>query len=280
MLADRTYPGCHDHKEEHVYPDRKVVKHTLIRIHQVFCFLLFDPIEMLRKLRGVPYYLRNRRQYVRLNTHASFRFQWKEVLPVLHDRFRKAGSVRNHYFWQDIWAARILRERKVTQHVDVGSRIDGFVAHVLLFCEVTYVDIRPLDVEVEGLKCMCGSILDLSFVDESISSLSSLHVIEHIGLGRYGDEVNPDGHLQAAAELKRVLAPGGILLVGLPIGRERLCFDGHRIFDPSTVLEMFSPLKLSEFSYIDDRCGSIHRNGSIDDARQCDYGCGLFIFER
>jgi len=178
-----------------------------------------------------------------------------------------------------MWAARVLLERGVTQHVDVGSRLDGFITHALLFCDIKYVDIRPLGMKVERLTCVTGSIVDLSFEDNSIDSLSSLHVIEHVGLGRYGDEVNPDGYLQAAAELKRVLAPGGFLLVAVPVGRERVCFDAHRIFDPDTVVNMFSPLTLSSFSYIDDRCDSIHENGSMDEARKCNYGCGLFVFE-
>ena len=101
---------------------------------------------------------------------------------------------------------------------------------------------------------------------------------EHVGLGRYGEELNPRGHLDAARELARVLAPGGELLVGVPIGRGRLCFDAHRVLDPQTVVDAFAGLKLSEFSLVDDRGSEVQTNASFDLARRCSYGCGLFAF--
>lgn len=120
----------------------------------------------------------------------------------------------------------------------------------------------------------------MPFEDNSVISLSSLHVIEHIGLGRYGDSVNPEGWLLATKELSRVLAPGGRLLVSTPVGRERLCFDAHRIFDPETILKAFDQLTLKEFSLIDDQGQGIITNATINQARKCNYGCGLFVFER
>jgi len=110
--------------------------------------------------------------------------------------------------------------------------------------------------------------------------LSCLHVIEHIGLGRYGDPIDPDGHLKAAAELSRVLRSGGQLLLGTPVGRERLCFDAHRIFDPATIVAMLKPLVLLTFALIDDGGTTIQREASFEQARRCTYGCGLFLFEK
>jgi SAM-dependent methyltransferase len=198
----------------------------------------------------------------------------------LSDRCRQAGAASGHYFWQDLWAAKYLFDNRRTHHVTIGSRIDGFVTHAIPFCNVTYVDIRPLSAIVEGLEYRPGSLLNLPFEDDSIQSMSSLHVIEHVGLGRYGDPVQADGHLQAAGELKRVLAPGGELLIGTPVGIERVCFDAHRIFDPQTVVSMFSPLGLVEFSLIDDQGDRIIRHQSFEVARKCKYGCGLFIFSK
>jgi hypothetical protein len=164
--------------------------------------------------------------------------------------------------------------------VDVGSRIDGFVAHVLPFCKVNYVDIRPLVAEIPNLQFIQGSILNLPFEDESIISLSCLHVIEHIGSGRYGDEVDPDGYRKAACELTRVLAKEGTLLIGTPTGKEKLYFDAHRVFDPATIKDIFGELELCEFHMIDDSAKGIHYNASFEMALQCDYGCGLYVFKR
>ena len=160
----------------------------------------------------------------------------------------------------------------------MGSRLDGFVAHLLPYCKITYVDIRPLPITVEGLQFIEGSILKLPFENDSCKTLSCLHVIEHIGLGRYGDDVDPYGHIKGTNELMRVLQPGGTMLIGAPVGRERLCFDGHRIFDPETVLHMFDGLELVEFSLIDDKGLSVIENTTIEQARSCEYGCGLFQF--
>jgi SAM-dependent methyltransferase len=120
----------------------------------------------------------------------------------------------------------------------------------------------------------------MPFKDGSIASLSSLHVIEHVGLGRYGDPVDPAGYLKAAAELSRVLAPGGRLLLSTPIGHERTCFDAHRVFDPQTVIQAFGNLALIEFSLIDDEGRRIIADATFDHARRCEYGCGLFVFQK
>ncbi len=219
-------------------------------------------------------------QYRRLCRDKAFPFHWSELFFSTHNRFDRAGRIDAHYFHMDIWAARHIFEANIRDHVDVGSRLDGFVGHILPFCKVTYVDKRPLDLNVDGFKFSQGSILEMPFPDKSILSLSCLHVIEHIGLGRYGDPVNPEGYHLAAKELVRVIQPGGTLLLGTPVGRERLCFDAHRIFDPQTVVDLFNVLSLAEFSLIDDSSEKVIYNATFDWARRCEYGCGLFRFTK
>lgn len=199
---------------------------------------------------------------------------------MTHQRYAPAGVATGAYFHQDLWAARIVHQRGIRELTDVGSRIDGFVAHVLPFCRVTYVDIRRPEGNVDGMTFIRGNATALPFPDESLKTLSCLHVIEHIGLGRYGDEVDPLGHARAAVEIARVLAPGGILILGTPVGRERLCFDAHRIFDPQTVVELFPDLVLKQFSLIDDAGLRVRRDATFEDARGCRMGCGLFVFEK
>jgi SAM-dependent methyltransferase len=254
-------------------------RRLLRRAHTQVSAFAVDPKLLIDKWRALPIFARNLVRYGRANRSKAFRLRMPELFFTSYERFGAAGSIRTHYFHQDLWAARHLRARGVTRHVDVGSRIDGFVAHLLPFCEVEYVDIRPLEVPVEGLTVRVGSILDLPYESGSVPSLSCLHVIEHIGLGRYGDPIDPEGHMRSARELARVLAPGGLLLLGTPVGRERLCFDAHRVFDPATVLAMFDELELVEFAYIDDD-GSGVRTGAMDQVRQCEFGCGLFVFRK
>jgi SAM-dependent methyltransferase len=150
--------------------------------------------------------------------------------------------------------------------------------------EVLFVDIRPLDLTLERYSGKRGSILELPFDDSSVTSLSSLHVIEHIGLGRYGDPIDPDGAVKASEELKRVLAPKGRLYISVPIGKTRVQFNGQRVFAIEDILGMFANLNLIELAVVD-----AHGNykEKVDPYRidmgedtGLDFGLGMFIFER
>jgi SAM-dependent methyltransferase len=260
------------------------IRRTLGSPYAFFALNVFDPLTLARavvnKVRGVAFFVRNLAKYSRGNRHHSLRFRLSEVWYQSFDRWMPGGSVPKHYFLQDVWAATVLHDAGTRVHVDVGSRVDGFIGHLLAFCDVTYIDIRPLSFAFPRFHFRQGSIVDLPFEDDSIPSLSSLHVIEHIGLGRYGDPVDADGHLRAARELARVLAPGGRLLIGAPTGMERLQFDAHRIFDPETVVSMFAGLGLKKFSFIDDADGRILEDAPFDVARRASYGCGLYEFTK
>ena len=212
------------------------------------------------------------------NKLPNFTIKYKDLYYKSFDRFSPAGSVPVHYFLQDIWVAKYIYEKKIHHIIDVGSRLDGYISHLLSYCKVEFIDIRPMEMNVENLLFINGNITSLPYADGSIQCLSSLHVIEHIGLGRYGDPVDPEGHIKAALELNRVIAPGGTLILSTVVGRERLCFDGHRIFDPETIRNVFYGINLVKFCLIDDRGLSVIENATFDDARKCDYGCGIFIF--
>lgn len=238
------------------------------------------PLTDLRTLPAVvaeiPWFVRSRREYVRRSRE---RVPLLDTYPAFLDRRDSAGAARGHYFHQDLWAARKVHASKVTEHVDVGSRVDGFVAHCASFTEVTYVDIRPLGAQVPGLRAVVGSVVALPFADRSVRSISCLHVVEHVGLGRYGDPIDPEGSEKAMRELARVLAPGGSLYFGIPIGRERVCFNAHRVLSPRTVLRAFGELGLASFAAVDDR-GDLVDPARPDDFEQADYACGLFHFVR
>ncbi len=183
-----------------------------------------------------------------------------------------------HYFHQSAWLARRLAERRPVHHTDVGSSVQ-MLGVISGFVPITFVDIRPIKVALPNFECLTGSITALPFTDLSIGSLSCLHVIEHIGLGRYGDPIDPAGSQTAAKELVRVLAPQGRLFLSTPVGRERVCFNAHRIFDPGTVANMFAPLSLLSFAWVDDQ-GTLRTEASPADAAKANYGCGLFEFGR
>ncbi|HEX2105165.1 MAG TPA: glycosyltransferase [Solirubrobacteraceae bacterium] len=201
----------------------------------------------------------------------------EDLFPQLGD-WRETHELDSHYFHQDVWAANRVAEARPARHVDIGSRID-VVGFLTAITEVVFVDIRPLHVDIERLTTMAGSILDLPFADQSLESVSSLHVVEHIGLGRYGDPLDPEGSRKAMAELQRVVAPGGHLLFSGPIGRPRVQFNAHRIHDPVDILERFNQLELIEFSVVDD-FGRFSRHRDPAEFRELTYGCGMFLLRR
>ncbi|QIP01734.1 DUF268 domain-containing protein [Bradyrhizobium symbiodeficiens] len=197
--------------------------------------------------------------------------------PCLADRL-PTTPFDPHYFYQGNWLARRLARAKPAQHVDIGSSVltmGVLSAHV----PTIFVDYRPLMVRQSGLSCVAADINHLPFADRSVASLSCLHVIEHIGLGRYGDPINPDGACLAAMELQRLIGDSGTLYLSTPIGRERVCFNAHRVFSPATILSLFAQLELTRFSYVSDD-GAFYDDVSPTSVPQLEYGCGFFEFQR
>ena len=234
-----------------------------------------DPV---RLVMAFPRYVRFMTEWVRYKgMNGAERTRLVDTYPCLNDR-TATSSVLRHYFFQDRWAFARIRENSATQHVDVGSRLD-FIGFLTTLRKVTFVDIRPFVVPVDNLDSREGSILAMPYPDASVHSLSCLHVAEHIGLGRYGDPLDPAGTKKACAELQRILAVGGHLYFSLPVGKPRVCFNAHRIHSPAQILAFFSELSLVELSGITDDKRFI-RNVDPELLTQSDYACGLFHFTR
>lgn len=154
------------------------------------------------------------------------------------------------YFYQDAWAFEHIVRKRPADHVDVGSH-HKFVALLSKVVPLTMVDIRPLSHPLDTISFRQGSILKLPYEDASVSSVSSLCVVEHIGLGRYGDPLDPHGTGKAIEELKRIVKPGGDLYISVPLHDEnRTYFNAHRAFSESYLRELFAPFKVVEVRYI------------------------------
>jgi SAM-dependent methyltransferase len=253
--------------------------HPVIRALDLAVFAGLNPRQTWL-LRRLPRFWREARQYGRAAAGSPFPLDRRELQPILSDYAAEAGIATGHYFHQDLWAARRICARRPARHVDVGSRIDGFVAHVLAFMPVTVIDIRPLRSGVAGLEFVQADACRLdAFPDGSVESLSSLHAVEHVGLGRYGDPVDPEGCFKVMREFARVLRPGGRLYLGVPVGRQRVRFNSERIFDPRTVIAALDGLRLLDLQAVDDG-GALIERPDLGELARASYSCGLFEFTK
>jgi hypothetical protein len=240
----------------------------------------FNPGIFLKSLRFLPRYIRDLRTYQKMNPSPSFRFHVNDAFPILTDMKEGAGTTSGHYFHQDLWAAKKIYERRPKTHFDIGSRTDGFVAHLLVFMPVNVVDIRPLESDLPGLTFFQDDASELANLPtDGIDSLSTLHAAEHFGLGRYTDPVDPNACFQFMSALQRVLAPGGRLYFSVPVGRERVEFNANRVFAPQTILQSFSELKLVSFSFVGDD-GRLNENTDPLALPESEMACGLFEFTK
>jgi SAM-dependent methyltransferase len=213
------------------------------------------------------------RRYKRNVTNENFECSADYLFPCLLDKTAVTPLDPTYYF-QDAWAAGKLSQIKPVAHYDVGSSAKS-MAIISRFVPVTMIDIRPIDLKLDSLAFKQGTILDLPFESGSIASLSSLCVVEHIGLGRYGDPIDPWGTEKAVSELLRVLKMGGDLLVSLPIDRGcRVYFNAHRSFTRDYVFALFKGLRLMEEKYIYGR--QLFDNYDPDKG----FGTGLFHFRK
>lgn len=223
----------------------------LVRAHWLLASQFgFDPIRLWRSIRGLPHFVRDwtrfRRAYLGQMT----------LMPCLHDRFEEGGTTRNEYFWQDLLVARSIFETRPARHIDVGSRVDGFVAHVASFREIEVLDVRPITTEVPGVVFRQADLmqpLDPESLGGTCDSLSCLHAIEHFGLGRYGDPIDANGHERGIAHMAGLLAPGGIFYLSTGLGRERVEFNANRVFDPRSIIALAGSngLRLKRLTLLD-----------------------------
>jgi SAM-dependent methyltransferase len=211
---------------------------------------------------------------------ARFELAWEDRWPCLKDRTSETKFDR-HYVFHTAWAARVLARTRPERHVDVAGWLP-FVTTLSAFVPVDFYDMRPARLPLEGLRSGEADLLALPFADCSVRSLSCMHVIEHVGLGRYGDPLDPDGDRKAIAELTRVLAPEGDLLFVVPIGRARIQFNAHRVYSYRQVLDLFATLSLVEFALIPEKAerGDLLVGATEAQADAESYGCGCFWFRR
>jgi hypothetical protein len=234
-------------------------------------------------------------QWLNLRRYMADRRAWKRMggvvhhtYPIVSDYTDSAGEASGQYFHQDLLVAQMIFQDAPKRHIDVASRIDGFVAHVASFREIEVFDIRPMDDSPhENIKFVQQDLMqDLRQAGgEGVTdSLSCLHALEHFGLGRYGDDIDPQGHLKGFANIVRMVAKGGTFYVSVVIGlADETAFNAHRIFAPTSILgwgDAAQTLALTRFDWVDD-AGDLHTNATPEGAvGKVTYGLGIYTFKK
>lgn len=209
-----------------------------------------------------------------------FRLSLKDFFPQIKDKTITTGFDR-HYVYHTSWAARVVKEINPAFHVDISSSL-FFSGIVSAFVPVHFYDYRPADLRLDNFETHKGDLHNLPFENNSVNSLSCLHTIEHVGLGRYGDPIDPEGDIKAINELKRVLAPGGSLLIVTPVGKPIIEYNAHRIYSYEQIISYFvdDSIELKEFTFIPEfeSEGGIVRNANPALVKDSKYACGCFWF--
>lgn len=259
------------------------IKPVITKVYWFFSSQLgIDPLIFFKSLRGLPFYVSDF-----LSFHNSFKGKIT-LMPCLHDRYDEAGTIKDEYFWQDLVVAREIYAANPVKHVDVGSRLDGFVAHIAAFRECEVFDVRPVNAEVPGVIFRQADLMNpvsLSFVDVNgyCDSLSCLHAIEHFGLGRYGDPINPLGYRRGISNMARLLKKGGVFYLSTPIGKERVEFNANWVFDPRTIVSCAEDagMILKRLVIINSIKGPVETDidaSALENLAKINYQLGLFIF--
>jgi hypothetical protein len=206
------------------------------------------------------------------------------LIPILGEHLKLSGSIDRHYFLLDLFIANKIYKRNPKKHLDIGSRFDGFVSHVASFRKIDVLDIRQnknIASRVNFIQLDITKKTPNKFLNK-YDSISSLHVVEHIGLGRYGDRIDPNGHFLAFNNMIKFLSKGGTFYFAVPISKKnKIYFNAHRTFFAKKIINWSNDIVLKEFHYIDDS-GNFIKYASFDDNKlnNLNYGCGIYIFKK
>jgi SAM-dependent methyltransferase len=256
--------------------ENQKIKNFIIKIP------LSVPAYMLsRKIIALPRFVTDCIKFKRRSSKEKrFSVNLTDLQPCLTDRTSKT-PFEPHYMYHPAWAARVVADTKPAFHVDIASTLH-FCTIVSAFVPVKFYDYRPAELNLSGLVSDRADLTNLHFESNSVKSLSCLHTIEHVGLGRYGDPIDPNSDLKACKELSRVLAPGGSFIFVTPVGKPKIAFNAHRIYSYDQVLALFPDLKLKEFTMVPDdfRKYGLVKNADPKSVAEQECGCGCFWFTK
>lgn len=257
----------------------------LRKIFEFFKLMGFNPKTTLNTIKSLGWYFSDYKK-LKKQLGNKTKFPINRLRPILYDKYESSGILSGHYFHQDLLIAQKIFNAQPLKHVDIGSRTDGFVAHVATFMLIEVFDIRPLASNVKNIQFVQADFTKPNpNLKDYTDSISCLHAIEHFGLGRYHDTIDADGHLKGLENIYNILKPGGVFYFSTPIGPQRIEFNAHRVFSVQYLIEMFkNKFEIEDFSYVNDE-GNLFNNVALTEPDVsanygCTYGCGIFQLKK
>jgi hypothetical protein len=262
------------------------LKRTLGVVHSTLVGFGIDGLMLLRQLLGLPRFAFEARRFYKMWQAAPNGWRLGRPFPIMTDRTENAGNMRGHYFHMDLFMAQQVVAAKPAKHLDVGSRIDGFVAHVATTMPVQVGDIRPVESQHPNIQFVQLDLMDEASTLAALGtypSVSCLHTLEHMGLGRYGDPLDPLGDEKALNTLAALIETGGLFYFATPFGRERLEFNAQRVYGLPRLQRMLAErgLVVERFAYVND-AGDLVTSQTLDVdfalvSTTFNFSCALFI---
>jgi hypothetical protein len=182
-------------------------------------------------------------------------FTWDDLIPVIYIYFndyypsdrpliytyeqiqtniaRAQARETNHYGITDTYLYQALDAHISAisgKNVAVmGSVVPWYESILLAYgAHPTTIEYNKIISKHPGLEVL--TVAEFEAAPRLFDAVLSVSSFEHDGLGRYGDPINPNGDLIAMEKTKKMLKPGGLLFLAIPIGRDRLVWNAHRIY--------------------------------------------------
>jgi hypothetical protein len=132
----------------------------------------------------------------------------------------------------------------------IGTLVPWIEAILLNFNNiVTTVEYNVPEVEYNNLNAI--SYWDFQKTSNMYDCIITYSSVEHSGLGRYGDPLDPNGDIKTMQDIHKNLITNGILIWGAPVGHDALVWNAHRIYGKIRMPVLFNGFRELEWIDVD-----------------------------